>query len=598
MRYLLPVLLTSLLAAQEPDLRAVHITGGINAPTDIQNAGDGSGRLFIVEQGGLIRILRNGALLSQSFLDIRSRTRGGGERGLLGLAFPPGFSQKQRFYVNYTDLNGDTVIAMYRVSSNPDLADAASETILLQIRQPFANHNGGQLRFGPDGYLYVGMGDGGSAGDPQGHGQNLSSLLGKMLRIDVESEPGRYRVPPDNPSFDAPGARPEIWARGLRNPWRFSFDRANGDLYIGDVGQNSWEEISYSAAPIRGGQNYGWNVMEGLVCFRSGCNMSGLVLPIAVYPTAGEDCSVTGGFVYRGNLSPGLRGAYIYGDYCSGRIRTLRREGERWTGGVALRIGGGLTTFGEDEAGEIYVASGSNILRIEGSRTPRLVAAGVVNAATFAPGLTAGSLATIFAAGLSDSAGIISAPSLPLPSTFSGVSITVNGVAAPIHSLANVNGSEQVNFQVPFEAAGRTTVTIAVSRAGAPSASVDVPLLNVQPGVFTQVVHNADFTLVTPERPLTPNEFAFAYAVGLGRVSNPPRTGTPAPVSPPSLSQEDVRVTLAGLPCDVQFAGLAPNFAGVYQVNFRVPPNAPSGAQDLIISAGGSSSPPLKTSVR
>jgi uncharacterized protein (TIGR03437 family) len=598
MRYLLPALLTSVLAAQEPDLRAVQIAGGINAPTDIQNAGDGSGRLFLVEQAGLIRILRNGSLLSQPFLDIRNRTKIDSERGLLGLAFPPGFAQKQRFYVNYTDLNGDTVVAMYRVSANPDLADAASETILLPIRQPFPNHNGGQVRFGPDGYLYIGMGDGGGAGDPNGNGQNPASLLGKLLRIDVESEPGRYRVPPDNPFVNTSGARPEIWAVGLRNPWRFSFDRANSDLYIADVGQDTWEEVDYAPASSRGGENYGWNAMEGLVCYRSGCNMSGLSLPVAVYSHNGGDCSVTGGFVYRGLLSPGLRGAYLYGDYCTGRIRTLRREGQQWIGGVALRVSGQLTTFGEDEAGEIYVAASGNILRIEGSRAPRLVAAGIVNAATFAPGLVAGSLATIFAAGSVDTPGVISAPSLPLLATLSGVSITVNGIAAPIHSLANTNGVEQVNFQVPFEAAGRSTVTVAVSRAGATSFSVDAPLLNVQPGVFAQVVHNADYTLVTPERPLAPNEFAFAYAVGLGRVSNQPRTGAAAAVSPLSFAQEDIRVTLAGLPCEVQFAGLAPNFAGVYQVNFRVPATVPSGAQDLVISAGGSSSPPVKTQIR
>src|SRR6266852_1982948 len=248
MRYQLPVLLTSVLAAQEPDLRAVQIAGGITAPTDIQNAGDGSGRLFIVEQAGLIRILRNGSLLSQPFLDIRNRTKIDSERGLLGLAFPPGFAQKQRFYVNYNDLNGDTVVAMYRVSANLDLADAASETILLPIRQPFPNHNGGQVRFGPDGYLYIGMGDGGGAGDPNGNGQNSASLLGKLLRIDVESEPGHYRVPLDNPFINTSGARPEIWALGLRNPWRFSFDRANSDLYIADVGQDTWEEVDYAPA--------------------------------------------------------------------------------------------------------------------------------------------------------------------------------------------------------------------------------------------------------------------------------------------------------------------------------------------------------------
>ena len=227
MRFLLLGLVVPLfLLAQDAEIRLVPVASGIAAPTDVQNAGDGSGRLFIVQQDGTVRILREGALLPQPFLDIRSRTRADGERGLLGLAFPPGFAAKQRFYVDYTDLNGNTVIAMYRVSSNPDVADSANETALLHITQPFANHNGGQVRFGPDGILYIGMGDGGSAGDPMNNAQNRGSLLGKLLRIDVETEPGIVRIPPDNPFVNTSGARPEIWAYGLRNPWRPAFDSA------------------------------------------------------------------------------------------------------------------------------------------------------------------------------------------------------------------------------------------------------------------------------------------------------------------------------------------------------------------------------------
>src|SRR5947209_4766467 len=305
MRLVVFALMAACGSAQE--IRTVQVAGGIPASTDIQNAGDGSGRLFVVQQSGVIRIVKDGAVLPTPFLDIHTKTTGDGERGLLGLAFPPGFAQKGRFYIDYTDLNGDTIIAQYRVSSNPDVADAASETVLLKIAQPFANHNGGQVRFGPDGYLYIGMGDGGSGGDPMGNGQNRRVLLGKLLRIDAESEPGRVHIPPDNPFVNLTGARPEIWAFGLRNPWRFSFDRATRDLWIADVGQDTYEEVDFQPAASRGGENYGWNQMEGMHCFRSGCSTQGLVLPVAEY-THASGCSITGGFIYRGLVSPGMRG--------------------------------------------------------------------------------------------------------------------------------------------------------------------------------------------------------------------------------------------------------------------------------------------------
>jgi glucose/arabinose dehydrogenase len=260
MRWLLPLLLTACLGAQE--IRTVQVASGLSATTDIQHAGDGSGRLFLVQQNGLIRILKSGAVQSTPFLDLRRNVSTGSERGLLGLAFPPDFAQKQRFYVDYTDVNGNTVIAQYRVTANADVADGTSETVLLRVTQPFANHNGGQIRFDPDGYLYVALGDGGSAGDPQGNGQNLGALLGKLLRIDVESAPGQVHIPASNPFVSTAGARGEIWAYGFRNPWRFSFDRATGDLWIGDVGQDAYEEIDLQAAVSHGGENYGWKRNE------------------------------------------------------------------------------------------------------------------------------------------------------------------------------------------------------------------------------------------------------------------------------------------------------------------------------------------------
>jgi uncharacterized protein (TIGR03437 family) len=572
--------------------------------SDIQNAGDGFGRLFLVQQAGIIRIFRDGALLARPFLDIGSLTRGEGERGLLGLAFPPGFAEKQRFFINYTDVNGNTVIAQYRVSADANVADSSSETILMTINQPFANHNGGQLRFGPDGYLYIGMGDGGSGGDPRNNAQTLSTLLGKMLRVDVESNPGQLNIPPGNPFVNTPGARPEIWAYGLRNPWRFSFDRATGDLWIGDVGQNSYEEIDFQPASSGGGENYGWNIMEGAHCFRDGCNTSGLVLPVAEYQNSADGCSVSGGFVYRGDDWPGLRGIYLYGDYCSGRIWGIERQGTGWNNRLLLDSPFSITTFGEDESGELYLGTaGGDLRRIESSRAPRFSASGVVNAASFAPGLIPGSLATIFVAGVLDEEGILSADRIPLPSTLAEVTVTIESIAAPLHVVANRNGQEQVNFQVPFEIAGRQEASVVVARAGASSAPVSVPVMPLMPAIYTAggtsavVVHNSDYSLVTAERPLQRGEDAFLYAAGLGPVTNQPVTGDGAPATALASATAEVQVTLGGVPCTVQFAGLAPGLVGVYQVNFQVHQSVPGGVQELVLTAGSETSPAVSVPV-
>ncbi|HEV3197194.1 MAG TPA: PQQ-dependent sugar dehydrogenase [Bryobacteraceae bacterium] len=599
------MLLSMRLPAQE--FRLVQVASGIDAPTDIQNAGDGSGRLFFVQQNGIVRLSRNGVLAIPPFLDISAKTRANGEQGLLGLAFPPKFAQNGRFYVDYTDLTGNTVIAQYRVSANPDVADATSATVLMTIPQPFDNHKGGQVRFGPDGYLYIGMGDGGSEGDPLHNGQSLGTLLGKLLRIDVESDPGHVHIPPDNPFLKTAGARPEIWAYGLRNPWRFSFDSATNDLYIADVGQDHFEEIDYQPASSHGGDNYGWSIMEGMHCYQFGCSFQGLKLPVAEYSHA-EGCAVTGGFVYRGRGSPGLRGTYIYADWCSGVFWGLTHDGGVWSANrLAKFTGAAITTFGQDEAGEIYAAdaAGGTVYHVVGPTAPRILAGGVVNAASFAQGMVAGPLATVFAAGVMDAPGVAQASQIPLATSLNGVSVMVNGTLAPIYALANANGLELVNFQVPFAAAGQATASVVVSRGGQSGAAVTVPVLDVQPAVYisdgTQavVVHNADYTLVTAASPLAPGEFAFLYATGLGRVANPPSTGAAAPVMPPlSALIGPLTVALAGLVCEVQYAGLAPGLVGVYQVNFRVPANAPSGSGDLVVTAGAASSPTVKAPVQ
>ncbi|MFI5294608.1 MAG: PQQ-dependent sugar dehydrogenase [Thermodesulfovibrionales bacterium] len=341
-----------------PNISLIKVNGGLVHPVDITHAGDDSRRLFVVEQGGRIMIIRADVLLAAPFLDISDRVLSGGERGLLSVAFPPGFATSGRFYVNYTrQPDGATVVARYHVSANPDIADHLSEERLLVISQPFPNHNGGQLAFGPDGFLYIGMGDGGSAGDPRKYAQNHGSLLGKMLRIDVESGTLPYSVPPTNPFVQTLGYLPEIWALGLRNPWRFSFDRQTGDLYIGDVGQNLYEEVDFQPAASTGGENYGWNIMEASHCYLStSCSSAGLVLPVAEYDHTTGDCAVIGGMVYRGQKYPGLQEVYLYGDYCTGRIRGLKKDGGSFQNTILFASPYAITTFGEDESGSIYLS--------------------------------------------------------------------------------------------------------------------------------------------------------------------------------------------------------------------------------------------------
>lgn len=585
-------------------IRTVPIASGLVGPTDIQSPHDGSGRLFVLEQAGTVRVVRDGTVLPVPFLDIRDRVLTGDERGLLGLAFSPTYAESGRFYLNYTNLEGNTVIAMYRVSANPDMADPASQTILMTVPQPFANHNGGGMQFGPDGFLYIGMGDGGSAGDPQGNAQNLGTLLGKMLRIDVEGEPGQVRIPPGNPFADQPGARPEIWAYGLRNPWRFAFDQPTGLLWIADVGQRMYEEVNAQPANI-GGQNYGWRVMEGAHCYNAdSCNQEGLVLPVAEYDH-GSGCSITGGYVYRGQRSPGLRGTYLYSDFCSGTIWGLRVANSGITAEVLAETDFGVTTFGQDEAGEIYVADArsSTIYRIHGIAAPQFVGEQVVNSASYASGLVAGSLATVFVSGVRDLEGLTFSPEIPLATQLEGVTVTVDGRRAPLQVIANVGGREQVNFQVPFETPAGQSVTVVVTRDGLSSPSVRVPVRAVQPAIYTLdgsnaiAVHVDDGSLVTAANPLRSGEYAFIYASGLGDVSNEPPTGGDAPADPPASAQGPVRVLLNNTPSQVQFAGLAPGFVGVYQVNFQVPAGM-AGDLTLVLETGGVRSPVARVPVQ
>jgi glucose/arabinose dehydrogenase len=351
-------------AAAEVEL--VPVARGFRNPLLVTHAGDGSGRLFVVEQGGRVRVVRGGRVESEPFLDIADRLdTDRGERGLLGLAFAPDFASSGAFYIAQTAPGPEVRVVRFRVRAGSARADPGSAEVVLAMSDPASNHNGGGIVFGPDGHLWVGTGDGGSAGDPWDNARDRGSLLGKMLRLDVSRSP--YGIPPDNP-WAKGGARPEIWAIGLRNPWRFSFDRATGELWIGDVGQFAWEEIDVEDPKRGGGLHYGWRTMEGRHCFspRKGCDPEGLQAPIHEYGH-GEGCSVTGGYVYRGRALPALAGTYLFGDFCSGTLWGLTRDA---AGRAAVRIlartGLAISSFGEDEAGEVYLCdhAGGAIYRI------------------------------------------------------------------------------------------------------------------------------------------------------------------------------------------------------------------------------------------
>jgi len=346
-----------------PDAVALElVTGGLTAPVGVVSAEDGTGRLFVVERAGRVMIVEaDGSLRLEPFLDIRAQVKAFNEQGLLGLVFHPQFETNRRLFIHYTRRSDEAIVISEISAGNGQQADPASERPLLVIPDPFVNHNGGQLAFGPDGYLYIGLGDGGDSGDPFDNGQSLETLFGKLLRIDVDAVPDEgkaYAVPADNPyAADGiqPGAGlPEIWAYGLRNPWRFSFDRATGDLYIGDVGQARWEEIDRQPTGSRGGENYGWSVMEGTHCYYYNvCDPIG-VEPIVEYGREiGE--AVIGGYVYRGSRQPGMVGAYFFGDYDLGTIFTLQVDGSAVSAKPILETSFSITSFGEGEDGELYM---------------------------------------------------------------------------------------------------------------------------------------------------------------------------------------------------------------------------------------------------
>ena len=376
-----PVAAIELTSALELEL-VVKMPKGVK-PLAVRHAGDGSGRIFILDQAGRIYIHDGDQLLARPFLDIRRRVASGGEKGLLGLAFSPDYRSDGRFFLNYTQRRGRrlyTRVSQFQVSgSDPNRADPDSEAVLLEFEQPWGNHNGGDLHFGRDGYLYIGTGDGGAAGDPRDNARNTGNLLGKLLRIDVSGRPAgednacgrvaRYAIPADNPFRGKAGSCGEIWAYGLRNPWRWSFDRLTGDLFIGDVGQDRWEEVDFQPAGDRGGRFYGWSCMEGNHRYdASRCDGRVMVAPILEYGHSGGNCSITGGYRYRGPVEA-LRGYYVYGDFCSGNIWLAWQQGEGWTSWPWKRTGLNISSFGEDEAGDLYVVDlGGAVYRFQAAR--------------------------------------------------------------------------------------------------------------------------------------------------------------------------------------------------------------------------------------
>ena len=576
------------------------VAGGLVNPLYVTSAGDGSGRLFIVEQAGRIRILAAGAIQATPFLDMRTRVRSGGETGLLGLAFHPDYRNNGRFFVNYTR-NGptglETVIAEFSVSgSNANLAVVQSERILLTFSQPFTNHNGGMLAFGPDGFLYIATGDGGSGGDPQGNGQSLNTLLGKILRIDVDSGTP-YGIPADNPLLGQPG-RDEIFAYGLRNPWRFSFDRQTGRLFAGDVGQNRYEEIDIIAK----GANYGWNIMEGAHCYspQTGCNTSGLTLPIHEY---GRDLgiSVTGGYVYRGSAVPSLAGKYLFADFGSGILWALSELSDgQWRTEELLRTGLSVSSFGEDDDGELYLVDYGGTVRkiVSDGREPVVNGQGTANAASFLTGpIAPGELVSIFGTGIGPEQGAGGQLDLSgrIANTLADTRVWIDELAAPLLFVRN----DQIIAQVPYGVAGRTNGMMQVEHLGALSNPVPIELAAAAPGIFAMAggngqgaIFNADQSLNSSARPASRGSAIVFFATGAGS-TDPPEEDGKLSEPPYAIPRLPIAVRIGGLPAEIDFAAAARGAAGLLQVSARIPPTVePGSAVSLVLQIGNAVSQP------
>lgn len=550
-----------------------------------------------------MRILREGALVEKPFLDLSSRVGFDTEAGLLSIAFPPKFAERKHFYADFIDTERNVVIARYKVSpDNPDVADPASEEILLTIPQPFGQHNGGMMAFSPvDGMLYISTGDGGIgvisedefANDPLDNGQNPGVLLGKILRIDTESGVTPYAIPPDNPK--KPGWLPEIWSIGWRNPWRFSFDRTTGDFYAGDVGSDDYEEVDYEPAGM-GGLNYGWSVREGIHCVwdKPCVERNDLVDPAIEYGH-GQGCSVTGGVVYRGSKFPEMAGTYFYADFCKGTVSAMKRIAGLWQTASMGPSRALAVSFGEDDDGEVYLVDHKGSLLRMTQIEPGLTVTSVGNSATGEPGLVAGSIMSAYLTGLPDLTEPMSFDDFPLPYSIGEVSVWVNGTQA---RLSAVTPEGKVDFQVPY-VVPEGTATVQV-RAGYRTSNIfTVDVKGVLPGLLSldgrrlrAVSELGEYARSAPR-----GTVVAIFGTGLGSAVNQPDYGFPGIDNPPATANNTVTAMIGGKPAAVEFCSLTPGFVGLYTIIARIAPDAAVGDGNVWISVDGVRSPALQFGV-
>lgn len=605
------VTFTGPVAAQSatPTIQLIPVASGLSSPVYLTSARDGSNRLFIIEQPGRILLLPPGATapLATPFLDIRTKISFGGERGLLGLAFHPQYATNRRFFVNYTRTgDGATVVSEFKASAaNPNVADT-TETILLTVAQPFSNHNGGWIDFGPEGFLYIGLGDGGSANDPGNRSQNIEDLLGKMLRIDVNTPNGAipYSSPSSNPFFGATPGRDEIYATGLRNPWRCAFDRATGELYAGDVGQGQIEEISI----IELGKNYGWRVFEGTRCTNLGpaaCNAAQYAPPLLEYNHSGGRCSVTGGYVYRGTQGSLPVGTYVFGEYCTGEIFLWQNNAMR----VLLDTTQAIAAFGEDEAGEIYVVNLQGTIH----RIAAPGAATTVSAASYRSNpLATDGIVTAF--GQNFATTTQAAPTgTALPTTLAGASITITDAlnvarTAPLFFVSPT----QINFQVP-QGTAPGAANLAFRNTNGTLSLGTANIANIAPALFAANASGRGLAAAVIQRTRADGSQRFEP---IARFDTAQNQFVAVPIDLGAATDRvflvmfgsgfryrsalsAVGVTLGGTAAPVSFAGAQGSFIGLDQANIELPRSlAGRGELDVVLTVDGQTANTVRVSVR
>lgn len=600
----------SIAAAQAPPptIQLVPVVGNLSSPVFITSARDGSNRLFIVEQTGRIRVLPPGASapLAVPFLDVNAKIVCCGEQGLLGLAFHPQFASNRRFFINYTRRgDGATVISEFTVSASDANVAETAEKIILTIAQPYSNHNGGMIDFGPDSFMYIGTGDGGSGNDPENRAQNNNELLGKMLRIDVDTPNGNvpYSSPSSNPFFGPTPGRDEIYATGLRNPFRHSFDRQTGQLYAGDVGQGQIEEVSI----ITLGGNYGWRVFEGTRCTNLGpapCTPSNYIAPITEYNHSGGRCSVTGGYVYRGPGLSLLLGSYIFGDYCSGEILLFNNN----AASVMLDTNLQISSFGEDEAGELYVVGlQGSIFRITAPGSSSSVSAASYQSGPLAPEAIVAAFGTGMATATQTPPG-----NQTLPTTLAGLSVRVTDAAgatrnAPLFFVSPT----QVNYQLPPGTA-TGAATISFVNANGTVASETVNIAGVAPGLFSASANGGGLAAAVVQR-MRDGAQTTEPVARFDEVSNQ-LVAVPIDLEPATdevflvlfgsgfrfrSALSSVTATVGGTPVEITFAGAQGTFTGLDQANLRLPRSLSGrGEVDVVLTVDGQTANTVRVAIR